>query len=78
MEKHITTSVAGDFEAAVEMLKSFNINGSKDHYELMARKMELLRLESGEYSHIAPISIDGRCNVFQHISALTRDEMVAP
>lgn len=67
-----------DFDRAVDLILSFNVNGSKDHYEILARKMELESLfQTGEV-HIAPISIDGSCNVFQHLSALTRDEVIAP
>ena len=42
------------------------------------RKLELNRLFTHGKTQLAPIAIDGRCNVFQHISALTKDSKIAP
>ena len=67
-----------NFNEAVNQLTLFEINGSKDHYEIMMRKFEVEKLMRGESVQIAPISLDGQCNVYQHISALTKDEFVAP
>ena len=66
-----------NFDQAVDILRDFTISGSKKHYELLLRKLEVNRLLTQERVHIAPISIDGRCNVYQHISALTRDETLS-
>ena len=38
------------------------VGGSKKHYELLLRKLELNRLLAHDRVHIAPISIDGRGN----------------
>ena len=65
------------FWDAVAHLKTFTINGSKGHYEVLLRKMEINRILEQGSAQIAPLAIDGRCNVFQHLSALTRDEELA-
>ena len=76
--KHVpSTPDSIDFDQAVEILKGFTISGSKKHYELLLRKLEINRLLTHNRAHISPISIDGRCNVYQHISALTRDDTLS-
>ena len=67
-----------DFNTAINLIKDFEINNSKDHYEIIMRKLELEKLMREESTQIAPISLDGRCNVYQHLSALTKDEFIAP
>ena len=65
-----------DFNEAIKQLNLFKINGSEDQYEIMMRKFEVVQLMKGEAVQIAPISLDGQCNVYQHISALTKDEFI--
>lgn len=82
VDKHVhpikSNNRENDFLQAIKILKSFEIQGSKDHYELLMRKIELNALFKYGKTQIAPVALDGKCNVFQHISALTKDEKIAP
>ena len=61
------------FEEAVDLIKVFEINGSFDHYEVYLRRLEINTLLDVGEAEISPIPIDGQCNVYQHIAALTRN-----
>ena len=74
LEKHVGCL---DFNEAIKHLTLFKINGSEDHYEIMMRQFEVLKLMKGEAIQIAPLSLDGRCNVYQHLSSLMKDEFIA-
>lgn len=54
------------------------IKGKKEYYELIVRKIELTNILEGKTVTLSPVSLDGKCNVYQHISALTKDEKIAP
>ena len=43
----------------------------------MMRQFEVLKLMKGEAVQIAPFLLDGRCNVYQHLSSLMKDEFIA-
>jgi DNA-directed RNA polymerase len=62
------------FEEIVNLIKTFEVKESFDHYEVYLRRLEIQKiLELGE-AEINPIPIDGQCNVYQHLAALTRNQ----